>query len=145
MKGLKITLLFLPVIQQDFSRAISLLLHVLWAARGFRWLLAVGLLPGSGPQAAQRAAPLVAGLAGFNSCGTQAEAPLPVGSLWTGDQTRVPSTGRQTPDHWITREVLREPLLIRPQKSLMLRKIEDRRRRGRQRRRWLGGITAQWT
>ena len=31
------------------------------------------------------------------------------------------------------------------EKTLMLGKIESRRRRGRQRMRWLDGITAQWT
>ena len=31
------------------------------------------------------------------------------------------------------------------EKTLMLGKIEGRRRRGQQRRRWLDGITTQWT
>ena len=31
------------------------------------------------------------------------------------------------------------------EKTLMLGKIEDRRRRGRQRMRWLDAITTQWT
>ena len=31
------------------------------------------------------------------------------------------------------------------EKTLMLGKIEDRRRRGQQRMRWLDGITDQWT
>ena len=41
---------------------------------------------------------------GFSSCGAQAVALCHVGSSQTGDQTRVPCTGRQIPIHYATKE-----------------------------------------
>ena len=58
------------------------------------------------------------GHVGSSGCGSQAlehmgfVAPQQVGSFWTGDQTHVSGTGKQSLHHWATRESLSFNLLL---------------------------------